>query len=216
MAQEEPPVQDSIVNQFKFGLRIGADLIKLGRSFYDDNYSGGEINGDYRLSKNLYVAGELGLEEKINDEDYHQSTTKGNYLKAGFDYNLYTNWSGMENLVFFGFRVGTSKFDQTLNELTIYDTNSQTWGQAYIQNTSNFDGLTAIWSEFQLGFKAELLNNLFLGINLQLKTLWSQEEPDNFENLFIPGFGRTYNGGRIGVGYGYQLSYLIPLYKKSK
>ena len=38
---------------------------------------------------------------------------------------------------------------------------------------------------------------------------------NNFETIYIPGFGRTYDSGRFGMGFGYNISYLIPLYKKS-
>ena len=43
-----------------------------------------------------------------------------------------------------------------------------------------------------------------------------ETEPENFENLYIPGFGRTFDSGNFGVGFGYNVSYLIPLYKKTK
>ena len=31
---------------------------------------------------------------------------KRTYLKVGVDYNMYTNWGGLENMVYFGFRFG--------------------------------------------------------------------------------------------------------------
>ena len=46
-----------------------------------------------------------------------------------------------------------------------------------------------------------------------MKMLISNKQPDNFENLYIPGFNRTYNGN-FGVGFNYSVSYLIPIYKK--
>ena len=44
----------------------------------------------------------------------------------------------------------------------------------------------------------------------------NQDQPENFENLYVPGFNRTHDSGRFGFGYGYNISYLIPLYKKEK
>ena len=44
----------------------------------------------------------------------------------------------------------------------------------------------------------------------------SQDQPSGFENLYVPGFNRTYDSGRFGIGFGYTLSYLIPIYKKDK
>jgi hypothetical protein len=37
---------------------------------------------------------------------------------------------------------------------------------------------------------------------------------NNFENIYIPGFGRTYDSTKIGTGFSYTLSYLLPIYKK--
>ena len=61
---------DSIKIQNKYGLRIGADVSKLVRSFIDDDYKGFEVNGDFRLTRKLYLAAEIGTEEKITDTDY--------------------------------------------------------------------------------------------------------------------------------------------------
>ena len=51
---------------------------------------------------------------------------------------------------------------------------------------------------------------------MQLRGRVSENEPDNFENIYIPGFDRTYDSGNFGIGFGYNISYLIPLYKKDK
>ena len=59
-AQNDSIANDSIRYVQKYGLRLGGDISKLVRSFIDDDYTGFEINGDYRLTKNLYIAGELG------------------------------------------------------------------------------------------------------------------------------------------------------------
>ena len=56
--------QDSTAFKEKYGLRFGIDLSRLGRTAFDPDYSGFEINADYRLTKSLYVACELGFEDK--------------------------------------------------------------------------------------------------------------------------------------------------------
>ena len=216
-AQEvETKASDSIMVQEKYGLRLGVDLSKVTRSFLETDYMGFEINGDYRLLKRLYVAGEIGSEKKTSNTNYLSSTAKGTYLKAGVDYNMYENWAGMENLIYSGLRFGFSNFNQTLNSYTIYDTNSLTWGQNEVVDTDSFSGLTSGWIEILLGLKTEVLNNLFIGLNMQIKARLFESEPDNFENIYIPGFGRTYDSGKFGIGFGYNISYLIPLYKKAR
>src|SRR5690606_31646125 len=76
-------VKDSIpVKTERYGLRVGADIYRLARSFYDDNYQGFELVGDYRLTRKFYLAAELGNEKKRSDEDQLDFTTKGSYFKV--------------------------------------------------------------------------------------------------------------------------------------
>lgn len=215
-SQNEAVQKDTLVYKQKYGLRLGADLSKIGRTFFDENYTGFEINADYRLTKNIYLAGELGTEERVLINDYINNTTKGSYFKAGIDYNLYKNWLDMENMIYSGFRIGASSFSQTLNSYTVYNTD-QYWNNpyTYTQNTE-FNGLTALWAELIFGIKAEVLNNLYLGLNVQLKGRITDTKPSNYENLYIPGFNRTFDSGTFGVGFGYNISYLIPIFKKEK
>jgi len=208
--------KDSIKIKEKYGLRVGGDIGKLMRSFIDDEYKGFEILADFRLKKRLYIAGEIGIEEKHTNTDYLNVTTTGSYLKAGIDYNMYQNWLDMDNMIYAGFRVGASTFSQNLNSYTIYNNNPYWSPQFSAADLKEFNGLTAFWGEIILGIKTELLTNLYLGLNVQLKVLASETEIDNFENLYIPGFNRTYDSSNIGVGYSYNLSYRIPLYKKDK
>ena len=187
--------------------------LNILRTVIDDDYTGFEINADYRYSKNLYIAGELGIEEKTTSTEFLNSTAKGSYFKAGVDYNMYKNWLNMENMIYSGFRVGVSSFSQTVNSYTIFNTN-QDFSQTTVTESNEFNGLSAIWAELIFGIKAEVLNNLYIGLNVQLKGRITETEPDNFENIYIPGFGRTYDSGSFGIGFGYNVSYLIPLYKK--
>lgn len=207
---------DSTVVKIKYGLRIGVDTGKLIRSFIDDGYTGLELVADYRITKKLYVAGEIGNEERIITTDFLNTTTKGSYIKAGIDYNLYQNWLNMDNMVFFGSRLGFSTFSHTINEYLIYSTDQYWAPHETLEAPIEKDGLSAIWTELIIGIKAELFTNLYFGLNAQLKVKLTETEPDNFQNIYIPGFNKTYDSTRIGVGYGYTLSYRIPLYKKTK
>ncbi len=93
--------QDSIQpKKHRYGLRVGADLFKLTKSFVVEDYTGFEIVGDYRLTKKIYLAGEFGNENKTTDEPQLNFTTKGTYLKIGLDFNAYENWLDMENQIY--------------------------------------------------------------------------------------------------------------------
>lgn len=216
--EEKKTVKDTLIYKQKYGLRLGADISKLGRTFFDDNYTGFEIMGDYRLTKKIYLAGEIGNEERTIENEVLSNTTKGSYFKGGIDLNFYKNWLDMENMIYVGFRAGASTFSQTLNSYRIYDVNHQYWNDDLfsVEEGEEFKGLTAIWAEIQIGIKAEMFNNFYAGLNVQLKGLVTETAPDNYENLYIPGFNRTYDSGRFGVGFGFNLSYLVPIFKKDK
>jgi len=207
---------DSTKIKLKYGLRVGGDIGKLIRTSLDDDYTGFEIMADYRLKEKIYVAAEIGIEEKNTITDYLNITTQGSYIKCGIDYNMYQNWLNMDNMIYSGFRFAASNFNHDLNSFTVYN-RDQYWGQQLISNNKQeFTGLTAFWAEIILGMKAEILNNLYFGLNLQLKIAVNESVSNNFENVYIPGFGKTYDSGRIGAGYSYFIAYRIPLYKKAK
>ncbi len=206
--------KDSTSVKLKYGLRVGADISKLVRTAIDDDYKGFEIVADFRIKKRLYIAGEIGTEEKNTITDYMNISSQGSYLKAGVDYNMYENWLDMDNMIYFGFRAGASTFSHDLNSATVYATNQYWAPQLTLQETKEFNGLLAFWGEIQLGLKAEVLTNLYIGVNLQLRFLASETAVDNFENVYIPGFGKTYDSSRIGAGYGFIVSYRVPFFKK--
>jgi len=208
--------QDTLVFKQKYGLRLGVDIYRPIRSFIDDDYTGFEINGDYRLTKNIYLAGELGTEQRSDVTDYLDVTAKGSYFKAGVDYNFYQNWLDMENMIYGGFRVGVSSFSQTLNSYTVYNTDPY-YDDPFTSDVSQeFKGLSAIWAEIIFGMKVEVINNIYVGANVQLKGRITETKPENFANLYIPGFNKVFDSGRFGIGFGYNVSYLIPIYKKDK
>lgn len=215
--QDNKTIKDTLVYNQKYGLRLGTDVSKLARSFFDDNYTGFEIMGDYRLTKKIYLAGEIGNEERIIENEVLNNTTKGSYFKAGIDINMFRNWLDMENMIYTGFRVGASTFSQRLNNYNIYNVNNQYWDEQFsVEDATEFKGLTALWVEIQIGFKAQMFNNFFAGFNVQLKGLVTESEPNNYENIYIPGFNRTYDSGRFGIDFGLNLSYLVPIFKKDK
>lgn len=204
---------DSIDYREKYGLRLGIDLTKPLRTIIEENYQGFEIKGDYRLYKNYYLAGELGNEKNVISEPNVTAQAKGSYIKLGVNYNAYENWRGMENLIYAGLRYGFATFSSELREFSIYSGNNY-FEPDIRTEPREFSNLTASWVELQLGIKVEVLNNIFLGTHVQLKRRVTQTQPSNFDNLYIPGFHRTYDDSTIGVGYGYSISYLIPFYKK--
>jgi hypothetical protein len=210
---EETKKTDSIKPKTeRYGLRVGIDLAKLSRSFYEKNYKGLELVGDFKVTRRHYLAVEIGNENKTVDDDRVNFTTKGTYFKAGFDYNTYDNWWGMHNMIYVGLRYGVSTFSQTLNSYSIYNPHPYFGETPTLISGEKYDGLTAQWIEVLAGIKAEIVNNLYVGFSVRLNNLITNKTPDNFDNLYIPGFNRTY-GGNFGAGFNYTISYFVPIFK---
>ncbi|MEN9326792.1 MAG: hypothetical protein RI943_1213 [Bacteroidota bacterium] len=207
--------KDTLKIPQRYGFRLGIDAHRLTKSLYNDNYKGLELVGDYRITKKFYAAGEIGNEEKTTADDNINYTTKGTYFKVGFDFNAYENWLDMENMIFIGMRAGVGSFNHKRNSFTIYQP-----GNYYGINTNTsdqeFNGLSASWLEVVSGLKAEVLNNLYVGFSLRLNYLMSNNEPEGFANLYIPGFNKTYENSKFGAGINYTISYFIPFYKSKE
>ena len=210
-SQELP--EDTLAVTEKYGLRIGIDLAKPVRTFLEEDYRGFQIMGDYRLYEDYYLAAEIGNEKNVISEANVAASASGSYIKLGANYNAYENWTGMQNLIYAGLRYGFATFSSELQEYSIYTTNPYFEPDVRLEQ-QEFNNLTASWIELQLGIKVEVLNNVYLGTHVELKRRISQQKPTNFDNLYIPGFNRTYDESTFGVGYGYSISYLIPFFRR--
>lgn len=223
--------KDTVSRTDPYGLRVGIDLSRPLISVLKDGYTGLEIVGDYRLTNNMYLAAELGNEKSTQQEDLYNFTASGSYLKLGVDFNTYGNWYGMHNIIHVGGRYAFSSFSQTLNNYHILDSNRY-WNDPEYQinpdpNAINqfpigstvsqeYNGLNASWLEAVVGIKAELFANIYLGASVRIGFLVTNKEPEDFRNLWIPGFNKVTDDSKFGVGYNYTLTYFLPLYKKAK
>ncbi|SDW79585.1 hypothetical protein SAMN05444411_102192 [Lutibacter oricola] len=205
---------DTIAAVKKYNLRVGIDISKPILSQIKDDLSELEITADVNISKNLYAAVELGYSDKTRDEDYLNFTTDGTYIKLGVNYNAYENWKGMNNEIYVGMRYGFSMFNQTLNSYTPNAYGTYFEGDL-VEVGTEFKDLSAHWVEFLFGMKVETFRNLYLGGSISVNKLISSKEPENFRNLYIPGFNRVFDND-MGIGFNYTISYLIPIFKKTK
>ena len=206
---------DTIPIKTTYGIKFGIDLSKQIRMLTEPDYKGLVFTGDYRILDRLFLAAEFGSEEKKTSNEVLDFDTDGTFLKLGVNYNIYNNQKGLNNEIYVGFRYGLGKFSHKLNSYTIYNLD-QYWNQNFVNNSSSFTDLNASWLEFVLGFKAEIINNIFMGLDLKLNRLISQDKPTNFSNLYIPGFNKVLEENNFGVGVSYSVYYQIPIFKKDK
>lgn len=198
-----------------YGIKLGIDFSKQIRMLTEPEYKGIVIIGDYRVLDKFYIAVEFGSEEKLVENEVLNFKTKGSFYKAGLNYNIFKNIQNLENEIYIGLRYGSSKFDHNLNSFTIHNID-QYWNQNNITNSSSYENLNAKWLEFLVGFKAQVIDNFYMGLNLNVKRILSQKSPENFSNLYIPGFNKVLENNNIGVGFSYTIQYQIPLFRKVK
>lgn len=198
----------------KFGIRIGTDLQKIIRSASSQEYNGISLNADIRFKESIFLFSEIGNEKKMVEYSSVDSEISGNYIKLGLQFKLNKDIIGLRNLIYSSFGFGISSFDQTISRYNIYNIYNDLWGEFTNTDAINLENLNANWIEIGFGVKTEILNNLFLGIELQLKNLIYQKNKNDIANFYIPGFNRTYESSNFGTGFNYSLTYLIPIIKK--
>ena len=207
ISQENKSI-DTIPVKTKYGLKIGIDISKQIRMLTEPDYKGLVLMGDYRVLDKLFLVAEFGNEEKRVTNEVLDFKTDGSFLRMGINYNVYNNTKGLNNEIYVGFRYGLGDFNHKLNSYTIYDLD-QYWNQNSVNESSDFTGLSASWIEFVFGFKAEIINNIFVGLDLRLNRLMTQDKPTNFSNLYIPGFNKVLEENNFGVGVSYSILYQI-------
>ena len=219
IGQTESNSNDTLIKKEKLlninKIRFGFDLLKPIASSSEGDNLNYEIVGDLQLTENIYLAGEYGLVDKVIEDENINFNSTGSFLRIGFDYNMFENWIGMDNSIYVGLRYGTSSFSSKILDYNVRNKDS------YFSNlvtdefqTIEYSNLSGNWIEILLGIKVETFKNVYLGLSLRLNKLLSDKKPDNFGNLFIPGFNKVTDENTFGSGFNYTLTYSIPLKKR--
>ena len=219
LSQTELSLNDSLIEKDKWltinKLRLGVDLFKPIKSSSEGDNLNYEIVGDLQVTENLYLAGEYGSIDRVIEDENINFNSSGNFLRIGFNYNMFNNWVGMDNSIYLGLRYATSNFSNTILDYTVRNQDS------YFSNlvdseyqTNEYSNLSGNWIEIVAGLKVETFKNVYLGLSLRLNKLLSDSKPENFDNLFIPGFNKVTDDNTFGSGFNYTLTYSFPLRKK--
>ena len=219
LSQTETTSNDSLIVNNKIlninKLRIGFDLFKPIKSSSDGDDLNYELVSDLQITENLYLAAEYGLIDRLIEDENINFNSDGSFLRFGFDYNMFKNWVGMDNSIYVGLRYASSNFSNKIESYNIR--NSDSYFSNTVENdfeTIDHSNLSGNWIEVVTGIKVEMFNNIYLGLSFRLNKLLSTKKPNNFDNLFIPGFNKVTDNNTWGSGFNYTLTYSIPLKKK--
>jgi hypothetical protein len=221
LAQEKKEVKPKKERKepITYALRAGIDLYKPIRSQFDKEYQGLEIVGDLKVGERLYVAAEIGNEQRTIQSEQLNFSTSGSYIKLGIDFNMFNNWVGLNNDIFIGLRFARSIHKHTLNDYLVYithhywDTPTTSVGFA----NGERETLSTGWIEVIFGTKVEITSKFYLGLSLRVHRILTDVQPVNFGNLYVPGFNTVTDQNKFGASFNYTLTYSLPFrFRKAK
>ena len=190
---------------YKYGLRIGIDLGGPISMLIDSNHQLFKGNFDARVYKKYFVSGEFGYEKFSSITENLKYTSDGTFIMLGGDYDMLGYTPGRNDLMAFGMRYGFATMDQTVDEYRIQ--NGYWQNDSYIGNIET-QRAYAHWINVRIGLKVEVLHNFYLGLSGGVNFLFYDTKLENFDNLYIPGFGENKNNKSFI--FNYTVMYLIP------
>jgi hypothetical protein len=189
------------------GIRVGTDLIALGKTFASNSFQGWEVNGDIDLA-NYYLAVDIGSWSKnieINNGQYHNG---GSYYRIGVDINLLGK-DPDKNMLFFGVRYGRSLFHESLD----YQTDPVLTLKSASYHVSN-GNVSGGWGELTSGLRVKVWKGLWMGYTARMKFAANTK---GYSSAMIPydmpGYGSL--SKQPWWGFNYQLFWKFA-WKKDK
>jgi hypothetical protein len=204
-AQDEKEEADSLKRiQRPTGVRIGTDLIAIGKTIYGSPLTGWEVNADMDFGR-YYLAMDYGSwsrEETLVNGDYKND---GRYFRAGVDVNFLLK-DPDKNMFFLGFRYGRSSFSEQLTyEFTVNDFGT-------FKRVLSNPNAKAGWAELTTGLRVKIWKYIWMGYTARLKFLPGVKNNPGLETYDIPGYGITSKS--TYWGFNYQIFYRIPIRKE--
>ena len=184
------------------GLRLGTDLIQLGKTMAGSSLQGFELNTDIDFYR-YYLALDVGQWQREYQTLDGTYSNNGQYFRLGVDVNFLTK-DPEGNMFFMGFRYGRSRFDENLR-YTVTDT---VFGD--YTNERSHVGLTRGWGELVTGLRVKVWKGLWMGYTARFKFApGSSATPDDWAVYEIPGYGIFED--KSYWGFNYQVFWRIPL-----
>lgn len=143
------------------GIRLGTDLISLGKIPWSDKFDGWEVNADIDFYR-YYLTVEYGSWEKTLNSATQDYSNAGNYFRVGPDINFLLK-DPDRNMFFIGFRYAQSSFDERLS----FVTQDPVFGE--INETLHNKGMSAAWGEVTMGLRVKVWKGLWMGYTGRLK-----------------------------------------------
>ncbi|WP_142601677.1 DUF6048 family protein [Solitalea koreensis] len=184
-------------------LRIGADISYPVRYLFTNEIKGFEVVADYRLKPNKwFIAAEGGYATGTQIDSVLNYTTQGPYIKVGADRILSCSNKRPNNIFYIGARYCYSSTSTTVNSYTIRSSYWPTLTESIPSESGSVHSLEGL-----MGVKVEIFKHFFMGWTAFIGIPISNNKPESFDNLFIPGLGFQHDPI---FGFNYTLLFTIP------
>lgn len=189
------------------GIRIGTDLLAIGKSQYVNYFRGWEVNVDTDINRRYYVTADYGRWATNYELGNGVYVSNGGYFRVGVDINFLLK-DPDRNMFFLGFRRGHSNYwDYT--EFTNSDPN---FGSVYM--VSENPNAIANWNEMTAGLRVKVWKFIWLGATGRVKFGLDTKRTDQLASYDVPGYGKTFKNNWWGINY--QLFVRIPVREDKK
>ena len=188
------------------GVRIGTDLISIGKSQFDPKFKGWEVNADIDFYR-YYLAVDYGYWAKHLDIKNGTYENSGNYFRVGADVNFLLK-DPDRNMFFMGYRYGQSNFDHSSNHIKYFVVDPQ-----YGFSSSDI-GVSAHWMELTAGLRVKIWKMIWMGYTARFKFAPRAKGYSEMQPFDIPGYGLFEK--KIYWGFNYQIFFKIPVRKQEK
>lgn len=192
--------------RFFQGVYVSADLFGYVLPvFTADSYLTHEVSVSVNLRNRFLPTAEVGYGSCNTTGELYgiRYSTAAPYLRVGLDYNTQYK-KGLPSYLLAGIRVGMSRYDYTVDGVTLAD---PVWGTATpLQIEQN--GCSALWGEGLIGVRAQIWRGFHMGWTVRYRLPIAIATGSNGNPWYVPGYG-VY--GTKNVGATYNLTYYFHL-----
>jgi hypothetical protein len=206
-AQDRIPDDSSRYRFLPTQIRIGTDLLAIGKGIYTDYFKGWEINVDADVYRRYYATVDYGswsTNYQMNNGIY---ASDGRYFRVGVDINFLLK-DPERNMFFVGVRRGHTNY----RDYTDYSyTNPPFSGVQLHAENSN---ARANWNELTAGLRVRVWKFIWLGATGRIKFRYSGKGQIDLVSYDVPGYGKTFKTSWYGINY--QIFFRIPVREDPK
>lgn len=203
--EEEEKTAEKVKKDWVFyEIKVGANLIRAGRTFFGTNLTTQEIQATLGVN-GVDINIDYGREENVINSDYRY-INKGSYFRIGIDRNFVKKRSS-GNALSLGLRYANATFEDELD--FSFDALNEPGNPQNISLSNT--NLKSRWLELVFNLRGKITSNLYTGFSLRWQFANTVKGQGPLKTFNIPGFGNTKRDN--STAFDYYVMWRIPLKK---